>query len=102
MHNRPRIHYFLLGLLLVLPLIGTPPPVQAQTNTLFRVYLTFEDGPTGTYTPELLDILAAYDAKATFFVNGYQIAGREHVLQRIIRAGEPFVGRERPLCRVSC
>lgn len=31
------------------------------------VYLTFDDGP-GAYTEELLDILAKYDVKATFFV----------------------------------
>ncbi|HLA44763.1 MAG TPA: polysaccharide deacetylase family protein [Aggregatilineales bacterium] len=61
--------------------------VEAQHNALFRVYLTFEDGPTDTYTPEILDILAAYNAKATFFVNGYQLAGKEAVVQRIVREG---------------
>ncbi len=34
------------------------------------IYLTFDDGP-GNYTAELLDILAKYDVKATFFVTGY-------------------------------
>lgn len=34
------------------------------------VYLTFDDGP-GAYTAKLLDILKKYDAKATFFVTGY-------------------------------
>lgn len=33
------------------------------------IYLTFDDGP-GPYTDWLLDILAAYDAEATFFVTG--------------------------------
>lgn len=46
------------------------------------IYLTFDDGP-GPYTNELLDILAAYDAKATFFVTGayerwYDCIGRAH------------------------
>ena len=31
------------------------------------IYLTFDDGP-GDYTARLLDILAANDVKATFFV----------------------------------
>ena len=31
------------------------------------IYLTFDDGP-GKYTSQLLDILAKYDAKATFFL----------------------------------
>lgn len=34
------------------------------------IYLTFDDGP-GAYTARLLDILNKYDAKATFFVVGY-------------------------------
>ena len=33
------------------------------------IYLTFDDGP-GPYTDELLDLLAKYDVKATFFVTG--------------------------------
>ena len=31
------------------------------------IYLTFDDGPS-IYTPELLDVLAKYNVKATFFV----------------------------------
>lgn len=34
------------------------------------IYLTFDDGP-GPYTSRLLDILAKYNVKATFFVVGY-------------------------------
>ena len=33
------------------------------------IYLTFDDGP-GPYTDQLLDVLAKYDVKATFFVTG--------------------------------
>ena len=33
------------------------------------IYLTFDDGP-GPYTGELLDVLAKYGVKATFFVTG--------------------------------
>jgi peptidoglycan/xylan/chitin deacetylase (PgdA/CDA1 family) len=33
------------------------------------VYLTFDDGPNPSATPELLDVLGRYNAKATFFVN---------------------------------
>jgi peptidoglycan/xylan/chitin deacetylase (PgdA/CDA1 family) len=33
------------------------------------IYLTFDDGPS-QYTPELLEILAKYNVKATFFVVG--------------------------------
>ena len=34
------------------------------------IYLTFDDGP-GAHTTRLLDILKAYNVKATFFVTGY-------------------------------
>ena len=34
------------------------------------IALTFDDGPHSTFTPEILDLLAEYDAKATFFVVG--------------------------------
>ena len=32
------------------------------------VYLTFDDGPNPTTTPDLLDVLAAQNARATFFL----------------------------------
>jgi peptidoglycan/xylan/chitin deacetylase (PgdA/CDA1 family) len=32
------------------------------------VYLTFDDGPNPTATPDLLDTLARHDVKATFFI----------------------------------
>jgi peptidoglycan/xylan/chitin deacetylase (PgdA/CDA1 family) len=73
---------FLLSLLIVGLL-----PTSAQGSAPFRVYLTFEDGPTDAYTPQILDLLAQYNAKATFFPNAFQIAGREEILQRVIREG---------------
>jgi len=41
-----------------------PEPVTPDPKT---IYLTFDDGPSD-YTQELLDVLAKYDVKATFFV----------------------------------
>jgi peptidoglycan/xylan/chitin deacetylase (PgdA/CDA1 family) len=76
-----------LPLLLILVILLAAQPAGAQSSVPFRVYLTFEDGPTDVYTPGILDILAQYNAKATFFVNGYQIAGREYLLQRMIAEG---------------
>ena len=37
------------------------------------VYLTFDDGPSTTNTPQVLDILDKYNVKATFFVLGSSI-----------------------------
>lgn len=82
MRYRPIIFIFILVSSMV---FGTQ--IQAQENTQFRVYMAFEDGPTDAYTPQILDILAQYNAKATFFINGYQIAGHEHIMQRTILEG---------------
>jgi peptidoglycan/xylan/chitin deacetylase (PgdA/CDA1 family) len=57
-------------------LIVSSAPAHGQQPGSFRVYLTFEDGPTESYTPTLLDILAQYNAKATFFVTVADLAGR--------------------------
>lgn len=54
-----------------------PDTVYPTTKT---IYLTFDDGP-GPYTSQLLDVLARYGVKATFFVTnlyGYSdMIGRE-------------------------
>lgn len=34
------------------------------------IALTFDDGPHPKYTAAILDLLAKYDAKATFFIIG--------------------------------
>ena len=47
------------------------------------IYLTFDDGP-GDYTAELLDILAKYNVKATFFVTGY---GNDELILREYNEG---------------
>lgn len=54
-----------------------PPEVREDKV----IYLTFDDGP-GPYTDALLDVLAEYGAKATFFVTG----NREKYRAAITRA----------------
>ena len=50
------------------------------------VYLTFDDGPS-IYTDEILDILAEYDIKATFFVLGKETEKDKERLRRIVDEG---------------
>ncbi|KAL2822062.1 hypothetical protein BJX63DRAFT_181561 [Aspergillus granulosus] len=50
------------------------------------VAFTFDDGPY-VYTEELLDLLANYGVKATFFINGYRLDGNYYLLQRIVNEG---------------
>ncbi|KXT77067.1 Peptidoglycan N-acetylglucosamine deacetylase [Streptococcus sp. DD10] len=51
------------------------------------VALTFDDGPNATTTPQALDILKKYHAKATFFMVGKAIAGNEAIVQRVLKEG---------------
>ncbi|MDR1215363.1 MAG: polysaccharide deacetylase family protein [Treponema sp.] len=51
------------------------------------IALTFDDGPTGAKTQELLDILAAKKVKATFFLIGQNIRSNKAATQAIFDAG---------------
>ena len=73
----------------------TPPPTTtadtAATTTAAGpggvVYLTFDDGPHPTYTPQVLDILARRGARATFFVLGSLAEARPELVARIVAEG---------------
>lgn len=49
--------------------------------------LTFDDGPSPQYTPQVLDLLSDYDVKATFFVCGDNLGLYPDVLRRIVAEG---------------
>ena len=51
------------------------------------VYLTFDDGPSPDYTPQILDVLARHDARATFFVVGSLAQAHPDIIQRIAAEG---------------
>lgn len=51
------------------------------------VALTIDDGPDVATTPRLLDLLAAYQAKATFFLIADRVRGNEELVQAIVDAG---------------
>ena len=51
------------------------------------VYLTFDDAPGDKVTDEILDILKDNNIKATFFIVGNRIQGREEILKRISAEG---------------
>ena len=47
------------------------------------VALTFDDGPNGSYTQEMLDILKKEQVKATFFMVGENARKNQEVLNRV-------------------
>ena len=123
--HRPRTHWVLLSVLMVLFLIallvsgivdgnvgegadtprlavegGVPdcvpgwrtrcrpaPPQQAGFSVPDRhVVFTFDDGPTA-WTDQILDLLRARQARATFFVVGARVAERPDLVRRMYAEG---------------
>ncbi|MCW5913385.1 MAG: polysaccharide deacetylase family protein [Chitinophagaceae bacterium] len=59
---------------------------KVQTEKM-KAYLTFDDGPHPEITPYVLEQLALFQAKATFFCIGEQVEKHPEVYQQIIDAG---------------
>jgi peptidoglycan/xylan/chitin deacetylase (PgdA/CDA1 family) len=51
------------------------------------VALTFDDGPTAEYTPQILAILKKYNIKATFFMVGYNAKNHPDVVKQVLADG---------------
>lgn len=68
-------------------------PVSAQSvisrvpNDENKIALTFDDGPHGKYTGEILDILEEYGVKATFFVIGTNVKRYPELVERELCEG---------------
>ena len=58
----------------------------AEENDQLKVYLTFDDGPSDN-TAAILDTLAKYNVKATFFVVGKTDDQSKEMYQRIVNEG---------------
>jgi peptidoglycan-N-acetylglucosamine deacetylase len=80
------------------PALPTPRETQARAKepkiTFNSVHvdgpyiaMTFDDGPSATLTPKLLDILAAHHIKATFFVLGENVAEHPEIVARAAQEG---------------
>lgn len=76
-------------------LIKTPQFLQNLfPNLVWRMpteekvlFFTFDDGPIPEVTPWVLDILAEFDAKATFFCVGDNIHRYPEVFRKVLEAG---------------
>jgi peptidoglycan/xylan/chitin deacetylase (PgdA/CDA1 family) len=62
-------------------------PVIWRTNAPHKLALTFDDGPNPKITPELLDLLDRFHARATFFVIGRFASGCPELLREIVKRG---------------
>lgn len=69
------------------PRIGTMQYPETLPLADHEVVLTFDDGPLPKYSNQILDILAAHCAKATFFLVGRQANGNPEGVRKVRDAG---------------
>lgn len=95
--------FFIISLLLIQNVsttVGCPvQSIQIEEGDVFfiaskvidpnkpMIAITFDDGPTRSYTIKILDCLKNNNASATFFVLGSRIEGSEDLLERMIQEG---------------
>ena len=102
-----RLYFLCVAVLVATRTLGAEPENPSQTpeksgrkalteqnNTFNSVHtdgpyiaMTFDDGPSATLTPKLLDLLAAHHIKATFFVIGENVAEHPEIVERAAREG---------------
>lgn len=78
-----RVHEIELALAQPLLVYGGPRAEQGAP----RVAVTFDDGPSPAYTPQVLELLERYHARATFFVLGCCAVGHPDLVRRTAAAG---------------
>jgi peptidoglycan-N-acetylglucosamine deacetylase len=69
------------------PTSPTALAAPAAPGSAGVVHLTFDDGPTPAWTPRVLELLARYRARATFFVLGRSAAAHPELVRQAFAAG---------------
>ncbi len=70
------------------PVIGAQPvTIWAGKPSKHAVALTFDDGPSPYYTPQILALLKQYQAKATFFVIGAKVEKYPRIIKAMLQNG---------------
>ena len=64
-----------------------PHAIWRMDPSVKAVYLTFDDGPIPEATPFVLEVLARYDIKATFFMVGDNVRKHPDVFRQVVAAG---------------
>ena len=102
-----RLYFLCVAVLVATRTLGAEPENPSQTpeksarkalteqNITFNsvhtdgpyIAMTFDDGPSATLTPKLLDLLATRHIKVTFFVIGENVAEHPEIVARAAREG---------------
>jgi peptidoglycan/xylan/chitin deacetylase (PgdA/CDA1 family) len=67
------------------PTASPPTPTLPPAGRV--IYFTFDDGQASVYTVQILDLLARYDARATFFILGQHLSRYPEIRQAQVSAG---------------
>jgi peptidoglycan/xylan/chitin deacetylase (PgdA/CDA1 family) len=90
------LNFWVILTLLGVFLAGSPPgpasgadpvTVWAGTPNVKAVALTFDDGPSSTYTPQIMALLKRYQARGTFFVLGRKVEQTPWLVQALLKNG---------------
>ncbi|HEY9448584.1 MAG TPA: chitin deacetylase family protein [Gemmatimonadaceae bacterium] len=82
----------------------SPRCLYSVTTRERVVALTLDDGPDAVYTPEVLRLLHAHGARATFFLISGRVPGREALVARAVAEGHEIgnhLTRDEPSIRLS-
>ena len=92
-----KLIYYIIGIIIILVLFYSIIPtiiIKLKNCREFKctknkkaVALTFDDGPSSNYTPELLDLLKKYNIKATFFIVAKFAEENHEIIDRMINEG---------------
>lgn len=91
-----RSHFYrIVALLLCASFLAFASPIRvvayeayhSAKNPSKKIALTFDDGPHPSQTKEILDILARYEIRATFFMVGVNIENYPEAAKAVIAAG---------------
>lgn len=66
---------------------GQPEIIRAGEHEGHAVAITFDDGPSPSYTPKILALLNHYQAHATFFVLGRKVEEYPGLIKAMLRDG---------------
>ncbi len=100
--HKPSVRRALLALAILVPFLmlvrtayavdsdsvpGGTDPIAAPEVGAPTIFLTFDDGPFQPWTQQIIDVLAEYDAHATFFMVGRQAILEPETLKKIYDGG---------------
>jgi peptidoglycan/xylan/chitin deacetylase (PgdA/CDA1 family) len=68
-------------------LMYTAASTPSASDSRHPIYFTFDDGPSPSWTQEVMEVLARYSARATFFMVGQEVQQYPDVVRDVVKDG---------------